>query len=96
MKKMLLLLVSALLVASLLHGTYSTSTAHADCATLLHDTRKLGDNSAEHALTTGSRIDAGIATATTETAQQIEEQGVSFPDRVLNLIDTFAKLVMVI
>ncbi|WP_299701989.1 hypothetical protein [uncultured Pontibacter sp.] len=95
MKKILFLLVSAMLVASLSHGTFSNSIVHVDCASLLHDTQPAGDRSAELAISTDSE-GAGMATTTAETAQQIEEQSVSFPDRIVNIVDTFARLVMVI
>ena len=92
---MLLLLMCAVLMASLSHSTISKSTVHADCASLLHDVQPTEDGSAELAIATDSE-GAGIATTKAETTPLSDEQGASFPDRIVNLVDTFAKLVMVI
>ncbi len=85
-------MVSMVLIAGLSHGMLSRLAVHTDCHTQLPVQPSTMVNPAEP---TDVKM-ADLATTELETAQQSEVQDFSFTDRIINLFDTFAKLVMVI
>ncbi|SIT93521.1 hypothetical protein SAMN05444128_3042 [Pontibacter indicus] len=92
MKKTGLILLGGLLFISLSHGGSSKATEQNTCAaaSVYHTTAcaVMGE------INKSTALDATVATVAME--GPAEEQETALPDRLLQLLDTFARLVMVI